>query len=129
MLAWAVQGAVRLLARGHFPDLASSREALGEWAQSADPVLGWAEDRITTGLSVVGEEPPRTTYVDFKLWAALEGYSEHGLPNVTNFVQRLRAIGPSKGFSYKRSGSFRGFVGMRLKSLTKSGDTAKADAA
>jgi putative DNA primase/helicase len=47
VLAWAVQGAARLLDRGHFPDLASSREALEEWSQGADPVLGWIEDRVT----------------------------------------------------------------------------------
>jgi phage/plasmid-associated DNA primase len=102
------------------PELASSREALQEWAQGADPVLGWIEDRVTAApLTVVGEEPPRVTsregYNDFKSWAEAEGHSLTGLPNINNFVQRLRAVGPSKGINYKRSGAFRGFEGMRLR--------------
>jgi P4 family phage/plasmid primase-like protien len=120
VLAWAVQGAARLLDRGHFPDLTSSREALEEWSQGADPVLGWIEDRVTpVGLSVVGEEPPRMTsrkaYDDFKPWAVSEGYSPNSLPSVNTFVQRLSAAGASKGIIYKRSGGFRGFLGLRLK--------------
>ena len=58
LLAWAVEGASRLLERGRFPELASSKEALAEWAQSADPVLGWLEERVAVRLALVGEEPP-----------------------------------------------------------------------
>ena len=130
VLGWAVQGAARLLRRGHFPELAGSREALQEWAQGADPVLGWIEDRVVTvALAVVGEGPPRVTtrqaYADFKDWAISEGYLPNNLPSVNNFSQRLRAVGPSKGIAYKHSGGFRGFEGMRLKSTTWS-DTADA---
>jgi P4 family phage/plasmid primase-like protien len=122
VLAWAVRGAARLLERGHFPELASSREALLEWAQGADPVLGWIEDRvILTTFEVVGEGPQRitsrTAYQDFKCWAEGEGYSPNGLPNINNFVQRVRAAGPGKGIRYKHSGNFRGFEGMRLRPL------------
>jgi putative DNA primase/helicase len=132
VLAWAVQGAARLLERGHFPDLASSREALQEWAQGADPVLGWLEDRvIATALAAVGEGPPRVrsrgAYDDFRCWAAGEGYSPNSLPNINNFVQRVRAAGASKGITYKHSGGFRGFEGMRLRPLGQS--RAEADAA
>jgi phage/plasmid-associated DNA primase len=129
VLAWAVWGAARLLARGHFPDLPSSREALLEWAQGADPVLGWVEDRvIATALAAVGEGPPRVrsrdAYDDFKFWAVGEGYSPNALPNINNFVQRVRAAGASKGITYKHSGGFRGFVGMRLRPL---GQAARAE--
>jgi phage/plasmid-associated DNA primase len=59
VLSWAVQGAARLMERRHFPDLASSREALQEWAQGADPVLGWLEDQVNDpALAVAGEDPP-----------------------------------------------------------------------
>jgi len=123
MLAWAVRGAARLLERGHFLELASSREALQEWAQGADPVLGWIEDRVAAvGLSVVGEGPPRVrtrkAYDDFKDWANSEGYAPNSLPSVNTFCQRLRAAGWSKGITYKHSGSFRGFVGMRLRCVS-----------
>jgi putative DNA primase/helicase len=120
VLSWAVQGAARLMERHHFPDLASSHEALQEWAQGADPVLGWFDDRVSDPtLVVAGEDPPRmtsrTAYEDFKRWTVSEGYSQHSLPSVNTFVQRLTAAGASKGIVYKRSGEFRGFVGLRLK--------------
>jgi hypothetical protein len=123
-----------LLQRGHFPDLSSSVEALREWAQGADPVLGWIEDRvIVPTLSVVGEEPPRVrsskAYDDFKNWAAAEGYAPNTLPSVNTFSQRVRAAAPSKGFNYKHSGGFRGFIGMRLRPPGDLGSRAGADAA
>ena len=112
----------------------SSREALQEWAQGADPVLGWIEDRvIATTLVVVGEEPPRVrtskAYEDFKIWAAAEGYAPSNLPSVNTFSQRLQAVGPSKGITYKRGGSFRGFLGMRLRPWGERGPEVKVDAA
>jgi P4 family phage/plasmid primase-like protien len=133
VLAWAVRGAVRLLARGHFPEPSSSAEALRAWAQSADPVLGWIEERTITGFGVVGEEPPRVTtrdaYEDFRAWAISEGYSLNGLPSVNTFSQRLQAAGPGKGIAYRHSGKFRGFVGLRLKPSYVSRIIAKGGAA
>jgi P4 family phage/plasmid primase-like protien len=130
VLAWAVRGAARLLERGQFLELASSKEAVKDWAQGADPVLAWLEDRV---LGVVEEEPPRVTsrkaYVDFTLWAGLEGYAPNSLPSVNNFVQRVSAAGASKAITYKRSGSFRGFVGMRLKPKFQFPHKGKVDAA
>jgi P4 family phage/plasmid primase-like protien len=134
VLAWAVEGAARLLGRGHFPELASSREALQEWAQGADPVLGWIEDRVSTsGLIAVGEDPPRMTtrdaYDDFKIWAAQEGYAPGGLPSVNTFSQRVRAAAPGRGFAYRRSGGFRGFLGVRLKPSRTANLARRVDAA
>jgi hypothetical protein len=57
----------------------------------------------------------RKAYDDFKPWAVSEGYSPNSLPSVNTFVQRLSAAGASKGIIYKRSGGFRGFLGLRLK--------------
>ena len=59
----------------------------------------------------------RKAYDDFKLWAVSEGYSQGSLPSVNTFSQRLQAAGAAKGIVYKRSGTFRGFVGLRLRSL------------
>jgi P4 family phage/plasmid primase-like protien len=134
VLAWTVRGAVRLLARHRFPELASSREALQEWAHGADPVLGWIEDRVNTaGLAVVGKGPPRVTsrkaYEDFKSWAAAEGYSPNSLPSVNTFSQRLQAAGSSKGITYKRGGGIRGFIGMRLRPWGELAAKAEVDAA
>jgi hypothetical protein len=44
----------------------------------------------------------RDAYEDFKFWAVGEGYSPNALPNINNFVQRVRAAGASKGITYKR---------------------------
>jgi hypothetical protein len=134
VLALSVRGAARLLERGHFPELASSLEALQEWAHGADPVLGWMEDRVCAStFAVVGEGPPRVrsrdAYDDFKSWAVGEGYSPNALPNINNFVQRVRAAGASKGITYKHSGGFRGFVGMRLRPLDQLAARAEVDAA
>jgi phage/plasmid-associated DNA primase len=134
VLAWAVDGAARLLESGHFPELASSREALQEWAQGADPVLGWVEDRVSTsGLAVVGEPPlqltTRDAYDDFKIWAVTEGYAPAGLPSVNTFSQRVRAAAPGRGFTYKRSGGFRGFIGLRLKPSRTAALAKRMDAA
>jgi hypothetical protein len=43
--------------------VASSKEALKDWAQGADLVLAWLEDRV---LGVVEEEPPRVTSADLR---------------------------------------------------------------
>jgi phage/plasmid-associated DNA primase len=115
LLAWAVDGASRLLRRGFYPELDSSREALSEWSQSADPVLGWIEDRV---IVVKGQEAPRIAskdlYTNFRSWAEVQGYNPNRLPNVNNFVQRSKAALKAKGVEYKRSGNFRGFVGIEL---------------
>ncbi len=121
VLGWAVEGAARFLGRGQFPELPGSHEALSEWAQGADPVLGWLEERVTAvALTVVGERPARVksriAYDDFRDWAVSEGYSQNAIPSVNTFSQRVSAAGASRGITYKRSGTFRGFVGMRLKS-------------
>jgi hypothetical protein len=71
----------------------------------------------------------RDAYEDFKFWAVGEGYSPNALPNINNFVQRVRAAGASKGITYKHSGGFRGFVGMRLRPLGRSAANANVDAA
>jgi putative DNA primase/helicase len=117
VLAWAVEGAARLLAQGHFSEMASSIEPLREYAQGSDPVLGWIEDRVTTvGLKVVGEGPPRVTsrraYEDFKLWAVAEGNSQTHCQTSTLSFSASGQAGPSGGITYKHSGKFRGFEGL-----------------
>ena len=71
----------------------------------------------------------RHAYDDFKCWTVGEGYSPNALPNINNFVQRVRAARGSKGITYKHSGGFRGFIGMRLRPLGQFGAKAEVDAA
>lgn len=119
LLAWTVEGAARLLKRGRFAAPVSSQRALDEWSQSADPVLGWFEDRIERAtLTVVGGEKPRLStkaaYDDFVSWSQDEGYSERELPKMRTISQRVRATLPKEA-SYCHSGNFRGFEGVSLK--------------
>jgi putative DNA primase/helicase len=46
-LAWLVDGPSRYIRQGRFTLPASSQAALNEWAQQADPVLGWMAERIS----------------------------------------------------------------------------------
>jgi hypothetical protein len=48
---------------------------------------------------------------------------------IHNFSQRVSAPGASRGITYKRSGGFRGFLGMRLKSPLQTATKKKVDAA
>ena len=129
-----MEGAARFLGRGKFPELASSHEALQEWAQGADPVLGWLDERVTAvAHTVVGGRPARVrsreAYDNFKEWALSGGYSQNALLSVNTFSQRVAAAGASRGITYKHSGTFRGFLGMRLKSPLQAAAKEEVDAA
>ena len=116
LLAWAVQGASRFLRRGYFAEPESTVDALAEWSEGADPVLGWLQERVDV---VVGAEAPRlmsiVAYSDFKIWAHVQGYV---VPAKNVFVQRLKAAVASKGVTHMHSGPFRGFVGMKLRPMS-----------
>ena len=119
LLAWAVAGAERLLRRGYYPEHDFATEALQEWAESSDAVLGWIEERIVTGMSVVGQPLPRESsaelYADFKFWAAGQGLRADRIPAINPLSQRVEAALADRGVVRRRSGSFRGFLGLRLR--------------
>jgi phage/plasmid-associated DNA primase len=108
VLAWAVEGAARLLKRGCFPELESATETLRDWIGSADYVRGWIEDRV--------EEVPeaRTSslkaWEDFKAWAKKEDIKIEGFMR-RSFTERVEGA----GITYKHSGNFRGFIGIKLR--------------
>ena len=89
LLAFAVEGATRVLQAGHFTQPKSSREALREWIHRADPVLAWKERR--TAYAAKAETPVPHAYDDFVKWADEEGIEKAKLPSSNNFVLRLRA--------------------------------------
>lgn len=89
LLAYAVEGASRILQTKRFTTPPSSREALREWAFQADPVLAWKERR--TEYSVSEHTPVAEAYADFLKWAEEEGIEKSKLPAVNNFVVRLRS--------------------------------------
>jgi len=116
VLGWAVAGASRLIKRGYFPEPQSSKDALAEWAEIADPVLGWIEARVTV---ILCEDAPRLAtkdaYRDFRLWGCIEGYNPNRLPAINTFSQRLEAALKPSGVARKHTGDFRGFAGLKLR--------------
>ena len=103
------------LKRGCFAEPQSSRAALRDWSGSADPVLGWIEDRLAF---VSGEEALKATsealYADYRAWAEDQGYGSRFILTKPKFTERLKAAVATKGAYYKHSGNFRGFVGLKL---------------
>jgi phage/plasmid-associated DNA primase len=108
VLGWAVDGAARLLKRGHFPELESAAETLRDWIGSADYVLGWIEDRV--------EQVPDTRTSSTKAWEDFKAYAQREDIKIENFQQRnFKERVQAAGFTYLKSGNFRGFVGMKLR--------------
>lgn len=111
LLAFAVEGAARVLRTGHFTEPQSSRLALSEWVFSADPVLAWLSNRADYAA---GERlNTKQAYEDFKLWAELEGFRSDRLPGVNHFVQRL--LGQDGRLRSIKNNDVRSIEGLRLK--------------
>lgn len=111
LLAFAIDGARRVLRNGGFTEPASSRGALSEWIFSADPVLAWSANR--TEYAAGERLATKAAYADFELWAEESGFKKQFLPAANNFVQRLLA--QDGRLSNTRTKSERFIVGMRLK--------------
>jgi P4 family phage/plasmid primase-like protien len=104
VIGMVVDGAARLLRQQRFTEPWSSAEALEDWAQLADVVLGWAAERLMRDPH--GTMTSKEAREDLGMWAFGMGMP---LPSINTLTQRLQAA----GFVYKRSNHFRGFVGVR----------------
>jgi P4 family phage/plasmid primase-like protien len=113
LLAFAVEGAARVIKAGRFTEPESSRIACKDWMYAADPVLAW----LATRAEFEADErvPTKDAYFDFKIWAEDEGSRSDRLPSSATFVARLLAQDGriTKGRNNK-TGRF--IVGLRLKS-------------
>jgi P4 family phage/plasmid primase-like protien len=121
LLAWAVDGAARLIQNRGFSLPDSSKAALSDWLYGADPVLAWLDERVET-RSVVGDQPKvRTSYAheQFHSWALAEGFKRETLPAVNGFVQRIKAN--ATGIEYRRTRDGRFFLGMIVHHFTPPG--------
>jgi P4 family phage/plasmid primase-like protien len=98
LLNFAVEGARRLIRRGAFTIPSSSRELLQGWVNDADPVRGWAAERleVTTFENVIGVS---VLYADFLRWCEEQGLRRDFLPNVKAFGKRLRGVDPKLKFA------------------------------
>jgi len=98
LLDFALDGACRLIKQRDFTIPASSQELLQKWIREADPVRGWAAERIEVCLegNLIAMS---TLYADFKEWAHREGIREDHLPSGNNFGLRLRTAEPRLRFT------------------------------
>jgi P4 family phage/plasmid primase-like protien len=115
LLAWAVDGAARLIRQRDFSIPASSRAALQDWLYGADPVLAWVGERVNVPPTCSAEARVRTSYAyqQFHGWAVAEGYKREMLPAINGFVQRIKANTP--GVRYSRTCEGRFFLGMIIR--------------
>jgi P4 family phage/plasmid primase-like protien len=98
LLDFAVEGACRLIRRGAFTIPSSSRDLLQGWVNDADPVRGWAAERleVTAFENVIGVS---VLYADFRGWCEEQGLKRDFLPSVKAFGKRLRGVDPKLKFA------------------------------
>ncbi len=124
LLAWAVEGASRLIKQRNFTIPPSSKMALTDWILGADPVLAWL-DACVTIKPHSGNYPCLTTreaYDSFHAWAVSEGFKNDKLPAINGFVQRVQANAPD--LEHKRTKDGRYFLGMTITRTAHSLSTA-----
>ena len=61
LLAWAIDGAARLIRQRNFSIPGSSKTALFDWIYGADPVLAWLDERVEVRPSI--GDPPNVRIV------------------------------------------------------------------
>ena len=117
LIAWAVEGASRVIQRGGLMPLDSSRAAVREWAHTSDIVQAWLVERC----SYVQGPPIATAHLheDFQRWASLNGYNERTTPKAAAFSKRVIAASQGKVEAVRSDGQ-RALTGLQLKPLTQS---------
>ncbi len=112
LLAWAVDGASRLIRERKFSLPSSCKLALVDWIFAADPVLAWLEECVEVQPVIDGHPriATRTAYDMFRTWAFAEGFKN--LPAINGFVQRVQAN--KRGIEYERTKTGRLFFGLEI---------------
>lgn len=98
IVAWAVEGARRLLKQGRYTMPASSADALDAWQRQARPVQVFLEENFVEMGDI--ETPRRWTpaselYREYKSWVRENGF---GQLSRTNFGTRVKQL----GYDYRR---------------------------
>jgi phage/plasmid-associated DNA primase/5S rRNA maturation endonuclease (ribonuclease M5) len=93
LLAFAVDGAIRLKRNGAYTVPKSSAQALQEWLQS-DPLVEWFERNCerTEAPPMGGWHSASALYKDFKTWATEEGHRESFILSLREFSARLQTL-------------------------------------
>ena len=114
LLAWAVEGAARLIRQRNFAIPQGCHEALLEWVLSEDPIAAWI-DACVSVVPIVNGGPmlaTRDAHLRFQNWALAEGYKPEKLPAINGFVQRVQAR--VAGIQHKRTKEGRFFMGLAV---------------
>lgn len=114
LLAWAVEGASRLIRQRNFTIPQSSKEALNDWLFSADSVQAWFQESVIL-IQQNGDYPHIKTnyaYSHYKNWAETEGFRKEQILGINGFVQRMKTM---EHIHYKRKMDGAIFVGMNIK--------------
>ncbi|MEZ5961714.1 MAG: bifunctional DNA primase/polymerase [Hyphomonadaceae bacterium] len=112
LLAWAIDGARRVLAQGRYSDSQECEEALRAWANAADPVAAWLNDPEETELVDCACTRTKAAYVAFRAWAETEGYVQ--IPPHGAFTQRIQTASAG-AVLYKRDKRGAHFCGLNLR--------------
>lgn len=113
LLAFAVDGASRVIRQRNFTIPPSSEVALAEWIYGADPVLAWLEEDtiIQKPDEVQVHLKTREAHVQFKYYAIDAGFNRERLPEINSFTQRVKAA----GVGHKRTSDGPVFTGLVIK--------------
>jgi P4 family phage/plasmid primase-like protien len=124
LLAWAVEGASRLVRQRNFTVPPSCKQALNDWIFGADPVLAWISECVQARPVVEGRPAisTRDAYTQFHTWAVAEGFKTDKLPAINGFTQRVLANAP--GIEHHRTAQGRLFLGLMIKGSTRTKDAA-----
>jgi P4 family phage/plasmid primase-like protien len=120
LLAWAVDGAARLIRQRNFTLPESCKQELIDWILGADSVLAWL-DECTEVRPIIHGYPAlatRSAYEQFRAWAIAEGFKVDKLPAINGFVQRVQAN--VSGVEHKRTSTGRVFLGLVVRSAPSS---------
>lgn len=114
LLAWAVDGAARLIRQRNFAIPESCHAAFLEWVLSEDPIAAWI-DACVKVVPIMNGRPmlaTRDAHLRFQNWALSEGYKTEKLPAINGFVQRVQAR--VAGIQHKRTKEGRFFIGLAV---------------
>lgn len=114
LLAWAVQGAARLIRQRNFSIPESCRLALQEWVLGEDPVWAWIDACVSVRPILNGGPmlASREAHTRFKTWAQAEGFKPEKIPAINGFVRRMQAQVP--GIKSKRTADGRYFINIAV---------------
>lgn len=111
LVAWAIAGAARALARKDLARPRSSIEAKRAWLAEGDVVLSWLFDEAEVAFVADAWLSSRDAYAAFRSWATKGGFAE--IPNINVFAARVYNAG-IKNLVRQRTAKAAGIRGLSL---------------